>query len=263
MEPKIRKRMSPKRWHRIFLVSIFLLTSVALYFLLPQEARFRYEYQKGRPWMHATLFAPYNFAIAKSESEIVHEKDSLLRGQIPYFIFADSISQREVSMLSKGIDRLNSAKKVNYNQISLLKLSIIGIYYDLYNVGILDQNFVNNPNLSRKGTLKILKNNIGKEIQISTLYSLKSAYNEVRRRLDELSVDHPEWRAILNDFQPEGFLACNLVYDQERNKQTEEKMLENLSPNHGIVQEGERIISQGDIISAKTFSILESLRISF
>jgi putative nucleotidyltransferase with HDIG domain len=263
MEPKIRKRMSPKRWHRIFLASIFLLTGVALYFLLPQEARFRYEYQKGRPWMHATLFAPYNFAIAKSESEIVHEKDSLLKDQIPYFIFADSISQREVSMLSKGIDRLNSAKKINPNQISLLKLSLIGIYYDVYNVGILDQNFINDPNLLKKGTLKILKNNIGKEIQISTVYSLKSAYNEIHKRLDELSSLQPEWKDILDDFQPEGFLACNLVYDHERNRQMEEKMLENLSPNHGIVQEGERIISQGDIISAKAFSILESLRISF
>ena len=43
----------------------------------------------------------------------------------------------------------------------------------------------------------------------------------------------------------------------------EEKILENLSTNHGIVQEGERIISQGDLVSSGTFSMLESLRLTY
>ncbi|MCL4484263.1 MAG: HDIG domain-containing protein [Bacteroidetes bacterium] len=263
MEPKIIKRISPKRWHRIFLAILFLLTSIALYFSLPHEARFRYEYQKGRPWMHATLYAPFNFAIIKSEQEIKHEKDSLLKGEIPYFVFADSITQRAISSLSKEIDRLKAAKSINFVEGTSLKLKVMGVYFDLYNVGILDQDFINSSNLSGKNRLKILKNNIGKEIQISSLYSLKSAYSEVRRRLDDLKNLHPEWKTFLDDFQPERFLASNLIYDREKNQQMEEKMIADISTNHGIVQEGERIISQGDIISARTFPILESLRISF
>ena len=263
MDPKLRKRISPRQWHRIFLATLFLLTSVALYFSLPQEARFRYEYQKGRPWMHETLYAPYNFAIIKSDFEIKHEKDSLLKEQIPYFIFSDSITLHETSLLSKGLDRINSYIPTNSIHTSSLKLRIMELYYEIYNVGILDQNFINNPNLSKKNTLKILKNNIGKEIQISSLYSLKSAYNQVQRKLDELKSLHPDWKPYLDDFEPEGFLASNLIYDPEINRQIEEKILENLSTNHGIVQEGERIISQGDIVSPITFSILESLRITF
>ena len=191
MEPKIIKRISPKRWHRIFLAILFLLTSIALYFSLPHEARFRYEYQKGRPWMHATLYAPFNFAIIKSEQEIKHEKDSLLKGEIPYFVFADSITQRAISSLSNEIDRLKAAKSINFVEGTSLKLKVMGVYFDLYNVGILDQDFINSSNLSGKNRLKILKNNIGKEIQISSLYSLKSAYSEVRRRLDDLKNLHP------------------------------------------------------------------------
>ncbi len=263
MEPKIIKRISPKRWHRIFLAILFLLTSIALYFSLPHEARFRYEYQKGRPWMHATLYAPFNFAIIKSEQEIKHEKDSLLKGEIPYFVFADSITQRAISSLSNEIDRLKAAKSINFVEGTSLKLKVMGVYFDLYNVGILDQDFINSSNLSGKNRVKILKNNIGKEIQISSLYSLKSAYSEVRRRLDDLKNLHPEWKTFLDDFQPERFLASNLIYDREKNQQMEEKMIADISTNHGIVQEGERIISQGDIISARTFPILESLRISF
>jgi len=263
MNQHIRKWIGPKLGHRIFLAGLFLMTGIALYFSLPQEARFRYEYQKGRPWMHATLYAPYNFAIIKSEQEILHERDSLLKDRIPYFVYADSISRTQIDMLEKGIDRMYSSRANSFIKLNSLKLKLTAIYMAVYNVGILDQNFINNSNLSKKSTIKILKNNVGKEIEISTLYSLKSAYNEIRSKLDELKSQNPDWKFYLDSFQPEIYLASNLLYDQERNRQIEEKILENLSPNHGMVQEGERIISQGDIISAKTFTILESLRIAF
>jgi putative nucleotidyltransferase with HDIG domain len=127
-------------------------------------------------------------------------------------------------------------------------------------VGILEQEFINSSNASRRNELKILKNNIGSTTQLASLFSLKSAYHEVRSRLDELSVQFKDSKTFLDSFQPENYLSSNLVYDLERNRQIEEKLVENLSTNYGIVQEGERVISQGDIISANTFTILESLR---
>lgn len=263
MNLSVRNWIGPKQRHRIFLFLIFLLTGAGLYFSLPQEARFRYEYQKGRPWMHATLYAPYNFAIQKSESELKGEKDSLLKEQVPYFTCNDSISQRELADLGKFIDQLNLSKPLQGYQLSLLKVKVTGLYTDLFKVGILDQNFVNNPDLLRNGTLKILKNNTGKETRVSSLYSLKSAYNEIQKRLDELKIQHPEWKPLLDNLQPENFLASNLVCDPVINRQAEEKLLENLSTNRGLVQEGERIIAQGDIISPTTFTVLESLRTTF
>lgn len=260
----VKKRwLSPKQSHRIFLALLFLVTTIALYFSLPQEARFKYEYQKGRPWMHATLFAPYNFAIIKSEPELEHEKDSLLKVQTPYFVYADSVSRMELALLSKDIDRIKPVKANGTMQVIALKFKLTEMYTQLYKVGILDQNFVNNSALSKKPSLKIIQNNVGRETQIASLYTLKSAYNEIHDKLDELKVVHPDWKIYLDNFQPEAFLASNLMYDHERNRQVEEKVLENLSTNHGIVQEGERIISQGDIVSARTYTILESFRITF
>ena len=123
MNAKIRNWMSRKKWHNLYLATLFLLIGIALYFALPQEARFKYEYQKGRPWMHATLYAPYNFAIIKSELEIAGEKDSLLKEQVPYFVFADSIAQREMAQLSKGIDRLAGTNLALFAQKCLQRSS--------------------------------------------------------------------------------------------------------------------------------------------
>lgn len=263
MNRKMQKWNQTKKVHRIFLAFIFILTGIALYFSLPKEARFRYEYQKGRPWMHNTLYAPYNFAIQKSEAEFQHEKDSLLKEQVPYFVYADSVSRGELQLLGKNIERISQSRTGKFVPVSLLKLRLTGIYNEIYNKGIIEQHFVNNPSLLNKGSIKILKNNIGKEISLSEIYTLKSAYSEVNERLEELKTLYPDWKEYLANFQPENYLASNLVYDQVKNRQLEAKVLENLSANHGIVQEGERIVSQGDIISPSTFSILESLRTSY
>jgi putative nucleotidyltransferase with HDIG domain len=263
MVPKIGKWIGPKLWHRIFLAAIFLLSGVALYFSLPQDARFRYEYQKGRPWMHATLYAPYNFAIQKTDLELAHEKDSLLKEQVPYFIYADSVTRHEIVALTRQIEIFGITKAISPGQLTSLKQKLISLYSELYNVGIIDQSFINDQNLLKKGTLKVVKNNIGKEIQIASLYSLKSAYTNIHSELDQLVNSHPEWKSFLDGFQPEAYLACNLIFDKEKNQQNSDKLLEHFSTNHGIVQEGERIVSQGDIISASTFSILESLRSAF
>jgi putative nucleotidyltransferase with HDIG domain len=40
-------------------------------------------------------------------------------------------------------------------------------------------------------------------------------------------------------------------------------MLENLSTTYGVVQEGERIVSQGDVVSPRTYLIIESLKSTF
>src|SRR5665647_52111 len=93
-------------WHTIYIASLFIITAVVLYFALPQEGRFRYEFQKGRPWMHATLIAPFDFAIMKSDEMISEERDSLLKSLIPYFLFHDSVSKQQITSLSSKIDEI-------------------------------------------------------------------------------------------------------------------------------------------------------------
>ncbi|MCE1199770.1 MAG: HDIG domain-containing protein [Marinilabiliales bacterium] len=262
MRPKWRNWNSPVKKHRIYLILVFLLTGVALYFSLPQEARFRYEYQKGRPWMHASLFAPYNFAIVKSEQELSAEKDSLLSDFVPYLIHSDSVSKHEMLMLAKNVEK-NVVKGMSPLQQLSLKLKLNELYGAVYETGILDQNYLNDPGKRNNKRVKIVFNNTGKEVAVSSLYSLKSAYNEIHGQLDDLKASHPEWRNFIEDFHPETYLSSNLFYDQERSSQTEKKLLESLSVNHGLIQEGERIISQGDIVSTRIFTILESLRLTY
>ena len=58
-------------------------------------------------------------------------------------------------------------------------------------------------------------------------------------------------------------IATNLVLDTARTMEMKAKLLSTLSPTMGLVQKGEKIIYKGDIVTDRTYQILQSLRRSY
>ncbi len=86
----IRKNL--KKYTQIFYwVFIFLVSAVLLFLILPGEPKFKYEYQKGMPWRHDNLVAPFDFAILKSPAELDAEKAEQLKTVVPYFTYDTTV----------------------------------------------------------------------------------------------------------------------------------------------------------------------------
>jgi len=250
-------------WHTIYLTILFIITAVILYFALPQEGRFPYEFQKGRPWMHATLIAPYNFAIEKSDETISIERDSLLKSLTPYFLFHDSVGKQQIANLSTSIDAITLKENTKILYSRIVKDKVITIFEKIYNSGILEQSSSNYAPLTGKSELLIVKNNLAEKVPTSQLYSLKTAYSEANAKLDLLKKSDSDFNKIIEKLHPEDYLAVNLSFDPDKTKGEEQKILENLSTTYGVVQEGERIVSQGDVISPQIYVIIESLKSTY
>ena len=58
----------------IFKVLLFLVAIFLVILLLPKEAKFKYEFQKNKPWVHQDLLAPFDFAINKTDQELAEEQ---------------------------------------------------------------------------------------------------------------------------------------------------------------------------------------------
>jgi putative nucleotidyltransferase with HDIG domain len=263
MNLKKRNWFESSSWHTIYITSLFIITAVVLYFALPQEGRFRYEFQKGRPWMHATLIAPYNFAIMKSDKAIDEERDSLLKSVTPYFLLHDSIGKQQIISLSAKIDEITLKENTEILYSRVIKSKVLTIFEKIYSSGILEQEASNYPPLVGKRELFIVRKNVAGKVPIGQLYSLKNAYSEADARLDLLKKSDPDFKRIIDKLHPEDYLAVNLSFDLDKTDAEEEKILENLSTNYGMVQEGERIVSQGDVISPQTYIIIESLKSTY
>ena len=263
MKIQQRKWFDSESWHTIYLTILFIVTALVLYFALPQEGRFRYEFQKGRPWMHPTLIAPFDFAIMKSDQSVSEERDSLLKSLTPYFLFNDSIEQFQIKALSIKIDEITLRENTENLYSRIVKNKVLTIFDKIYKKGILEQGNLNAPTAIANSEILVVRNNLAERYASGQLYSLKTAYNEVYSALEILKKSDVDLKQIIEKFHPEDYLSANLIFDQEKTNLEKQKILENLSTTYGVIQVGERIVSQGDVISPRIFLILESLKSVF
>ena len=85
--------------------------------------------------------------------------------------------------------------------------------------------------------VSVLCNRVATKVAVADLYTPKEAYEKTHRNI-----------------------AVNLQYDSITSDNLRQNILSSISLTHGMVQEGEKIIDTGEIVSERTYQILESLR---
>lgn len=125
-------------------VFLFILTAVVIVYLLPKGGKFKYEITKGKPWQYENLYAPFNFAILKTDDEIVKEKDQIISNNIPYYYFNEGVVAKIESQIETQI------KKVFTDSILNRRKGEINTFVDktlkeLYQYGILEEKKRTNP----------------------------------------------------------------------------------------------------------------------
>jgi len=78
------KKSANNKLRIIYAIIVFIVAMVLVYFMFPKEKKFAYDFEKGSPWLHDDLIAPFDFPVYKSQDEIQMEKDSIRSSFIPY-----------------------------------------------------------------------------------------------------------------------------------------------------------------------------------
>ncbi|MBT8321491.1 MAG: phosphohydrolase, partial [Eudoraea sp.] len=77
----------------IYKYFLYFLTIGCIVFFFPKGGKFKYEFQKGKPWQYQNLYAPFDFSIKKSDSEIEQEKELIRRKQVSYYTYDQQLAQ--------------------------------------------------------------------------------------------------------------------------------------------------------------------------
>src|SRR6185312_11898531 len=85
------------RKYSLYLKYLMTVVSVCvIVFTLPKQAKFRYEYDRGRIWTQKDLLSPYSFAILKTQQEIESDQRSALRTITPIYQLDDDIGAQAI-----------------------------------------------------------------------------------------------------------------------------------------------------------------------
>ena len=97
----------------IYKLFLYILTVVLIVFLFPKGGKFKYEYFKGKPWQYENYYAPFNFAIQKTQEQIETEIIDIEQNSKLFFSYDESIVETvyenfhlefENSLYSESID---------------------------------------------------------------------------------------------------------------------------------------------------------------
>ncbi|TWR31566.1 HDIG domain-containing protein [Mucilaginibacter pallidiroseus] len=235
-----------------------LMSIILIVYALPKQAKFGYEYEKGRIWNQRDLVSPYNFAILKSNAEIEADRKAALATVTPIY-------QRNDAMTADQVEGFKSDLEIKWHNAGIndkLKPKYISTGADLltyvYNRGVLKLN----ARYGQNGVgydLAVLNNNVLTEKNTADLFTRETA---IAYCDSEISKSPGLDKAfLLNLIQDR--LQTNLAYDAKLTARLEREVTENLSITRGMVQKGETIISKGSVVNDEAYQKLSSYKKAF
>ncbi|MBI9052366.1 MAG: HDIG domain-containing protein [Bacteroidales bacterium] len=267
-----------RNYKYIFRAFLFILSIAIIVYIFPREGKFRYEFQKGKPWMHTNLIAPFDFAIQKSDKTLQDENDSILKTFKPYFNFDSSIAySQKIKFQNYYIETqsdflkakeeekasFNNYRKQNFiKNAELFQIRAQGILNEIYFTGIIDLNGTIEE-IQDYTDIIVLKDKVAEDRSLNSLFTQKHAYEIVTKKVNEYLdsnkrvIRYPDFYKNINLYE---FITANINYDQSTTENVKAELLKNISLTKGMVQSGEKIIAQGEIVDNSSFRILESLK---
>lgn len=230
---------------------IFVLAILLITYFFPRQSKFQYSFDEGRPWQYSLLTAPFDFPIYKSADQLKAEQDSILAFYEPYYVINSNIMKDNMA----EFDADSNTKSSLQNLEPSYKLYIRKKLEELYKQGIMNSEDYDRIAASETRSLRIKDGNTATSKKIEDFNTIKSAYEKILTdkppKLDE---------NILKSADVNNYLKENVVYDASMSEKAKDEFVQQVSPSTGMVQAGQRIIDQGEIVDAHTYDILSSLK---
>lgn len=237
----------------IFRVLAFIVALVLVVWQMPRTIKFKYEYQKMRPWQYESLYAPFNFPIYKTAEQLKSEEEESLKDFYPIFVYDANITKNnKVAMLQEFEAQWNDAEKDKLENKELLEK----IYDTIENRGIII-NVAATYDLKPESMIDVVRDRVVKTKSFRDFYTMKSASDFISDYLS--NVDDDIDKTLINRLLL-AYLNPNVVYSEDLTKQSEEQALAAISLTFGMVQKDELIISEGELITDEKYNIINSLR---
>ena len=256
----------------IFRLFLFFFSLILILYLFPRQAKFKYEFTKGKPWLHETIIAPFDFSILKSESDLDKEKEIVKSQHLSLYNFNKNIFDikaedfindfEEKWSENKGTNKdlrftfknlFKNRKKLANNKKNNLASFGYNFLNEIYSVGIIQLNSsVDNQNYDQI----LLKNDlIAEKRDVKDFYTVSTAANKINL-ISKLTNDEYNFLVplLLSSIEQ------NILYDKYSSDELLSNELSNINTERGLIVSGQIIINKGELIDFEKYQILLSLK---
>ena len=143
-----------KKHALIYKVLLFITTTFLIVYLFPKSGKFKYSFQKGKLWQSENLYAPFGFAIKKTNEELALEKKAITDNASIYFDVDTQTALEVASNYGLQFNSVFSDSLIVNNREDLFKQGN-EIIIKLYTYGVLGEEYnysANKQIVDRKST---------------------------------------------------------------------------------------------------------------
>jgi hypothetical protein len=243
------------KWYKnhalVYKILLFLLTTLFIVYLFPKTGKFRYSFEKGKPWQSESLLAPFNFAIQKTQAEIEEEQLEIENNAPVYFDIdleiPKNIKLNYITKFNEVFNDSTTAKKALFKQGT-------DIIETLYENGILDTDY---PYSKDKPVVLVASNKVEKRLEYQNLVEEKQLTNRLENYLEKSISSENKNRMISLFFD---IVKPNVTLNETLTKTTLEEELSQISLTRGSIDKDQLIISKGQVVEDEEYNILKSLK---
>ena len=236
----------------IYKVLLFIATTFLIVYLFPKSGKFKYSFEKGKPWQSENLYAPFDFAIKKSNEELDLEKKTIIENASLYF---DVDAQAILEITTDYDSQFNlvfSDSLIIINREGLFKQGK-DILSKIYAYGVLDKEY-NYP-----GDKQIVVLEDRKQTKV-TNFSNFITQNGIRFFLESEIENHdlvqfkPQYLSLFFDI-----IKPNVSLNESFTENSLQEELDKISSVRGSIERETLIISKGEVVDGEKLKILKSL----
>ena len=246
------------KWYRnhalIYKLLLLLSTTFFIVYLFPKTGKFRYSFEKAKPWQSENLYAPFDFAIKKTDLQISKEKESIINTSEVYFDIDTSIKNTVTDNYLTNFNTVFLDTISEFDERDLIYSTGQKALSGLYENGIL--NSIYNYGDVREVIL-VENNNETKRVQFGDLTNQNEIRNYLESELEKNNLTNYKEDFISLFFD---IIKSNISFNKSLTDKSLEEKLANVSLTRGVISEGTLIISKGQVIEDDQFSVLDSLK---
>ncbi|MDX1542315.1 MAG: HDIG domain-containing protein [Christiangramia sp.] len=236
-------------------VFLFVLTSVLIVYLLPKGGKFKYDIPKGKPWQYENLYAPFDFAILKTDEEIAAEKQDIKQSHIPYYNYDTEKPERVKKDALQEVQNVFADSTLNVYE-TIIDDFVAETVDKIYEFGLLQES----ERLEPDQLVYLLKGNEASEVAYRRILKqgqVRSFLNDEITNAGFSSFKTELLEVFFNSVEP------NVTFNNNLTQKELESKLNNISYTRGIIEQGSRIIAKGEVVEGNKYNILLSLKAEY
>lgn len=222
----------------VYLLAILSLTVFLILLMFPDDySRKQYTYSVGSYWTAEDLYAPYDFAVLKSEKESRAEEERIREESTRYYSY-DSAAEGRVRAALMRERRPRSEMAIAEEVVAI-------VYGGTGYCGDRERG---------NGAVVVLSGNIGREVGAEMIMGPVDVERMVLERTGD-TVGGMQLASWLTDT----LLESSLVYDEGRTQLEMATRMSEMSYTSRMVRKDELIVRKGEKVSGETGHVLASL----